>query len=86
MAARILRILFEVRVNSSECRFQVPLHVLDLLGLDHDGYVGLVIRNEDGRLLYGGKHSMRSKGEVYGKDMDRSIARRQRIFVEASRP
>jgi hypothetical protein len=86
MAARILRVLFEVGVNSNECRFQIPLHILDLLRLDHDGDVGLVIRDGAGRLLYGGTHPMRSKGEVYGKDMDQSITPSQTIFVETSRP
>jgi hypothetical protein len=86
MAATILRVLFEVRINPNESRFQVPLPVLDLLGLDHDGDVGLVIRNAAGRLLYGGTHVMRSKGEVYGRDMKLSITRGQRISVEASRP
>jgi hypothetical protein len=86
MAARNYRILFEVDVNQNQSRFRVPLSVLDLLRIPHNGSIALVIRNAAGRLLYGGIHPMRSKGEVYGADMNASISPGQTIFVVASRP
>lgn len=85
MAARILRVLIEVRINSTERRFRVPLGVLDFLGLNYRGNVALVIRNRNGRLLYGGTHYMLSKAEVYGKDMKR-LPMGRRVYVEVSRP
>jgi hypothetical protein len=88
MKARIQQIIFEADVHRNKDKkrlgFQVPVPVVDLLGISHRGPIALVIKTAKGKPLYAGARSMTSKCEVYGKDM--KIKWGHKILVEASTP
>jgi hypothetical protein len=88
MKARIKYVVFEADVHRNKDKkrlgFQVPIPVVDLLGVPYKGPIALVIKTNNWKLLYAGNRQMTSKCEVYGTDL--KIRWGQTIFVEASAP
>jgi uncharacterized protein YjbI with pentapeptide repeats len=65
-------VTFEVQAHEDSPRFSVPVHVLDKLGIPHDGG-GAVLHlriwdAKSGQELFSGEKELKSGAEVYGRD------------------
>lgn len=87
MSSEILSVTFEIDAMShSDGHFSIPSKVCDLLDLKPNDHAHLIIEHPKGGHLFSGNWQLKSRYEIYGKEMAVLIKTGQRIRVTISNP
>jgi hypothetical protein len=77
---------FKAITYKNQRRFTVPIEVVRQLGLEGKPAIHLVLKSTSGKLLFKGMRPMKSRHEIYGRDLKRILGYRQKLSGRASRP